>query len=136
MSSNERPWRSSSRSRFQRSSASWCSILLFNCSSSRAAWGTAPGQRLAGGANPANLKRVKRALGGGIEGAQGLDLIAKKLDTDGARQGWRKEIDDSAPVTELARLLYLSHRLIAQVIEMFQQQRKVNLLAGLQVVEG
>ena len=70
------------------------------------------------------------ALVGGVEGAQGVDLVAEQLDPDGQRRRRREDVDDAAPARELAAAGDLDHRRVAALVELGDERLHADAGAG------
>ena len=61
------------------------------------------------------------SLVGGIECAEGVDLVTEELDPDGERGRRREDVDDAAAAGELATTRHLSGGRIAEIQELAEQ---------------
>ena len=68
----------------------------------------------------------------GIEGLDGFDLVTEQIEPQWQRGSHRKEIDQTAPNAELARLDHLRHMLVAGTHHLRAQPRLVQALATIE----
>ena len=75
-------------------------------------------------------------MGGGIKAALALDLVAKEFDAHGQGIGRRKDVEDAAPVAELAGGLDDADRFVAQPRPQAQYPLQVERLAHAELAYG
>src|SRR5581483_6241765 len=78
-------------------------------------------RQLARGADAYRLARPRRALRGGVEGANALDLVPDQLDPQRFVLGWRPGVDDAAAPRRLAGRRHLWLEAEARGVERAQQ---------------
>src|SRR6185437_3304609 len=84
-------------------------------------------QRLARRTDDHRRLRIERALALGVEGTDGINLVAKELNANWALHDGREEVDYAAAMAHLADLLDLHHRLVADRHQVLQQQARRKL---------
>ena len=82
------------------------------------------------------LHRLQRTLGERVEGADGLDRIAEKLDPDRRGQVGGEDVQDAAPHRKGAAILHQGHIGVAHLDQSGQQVVALEILPGHQVAGG
>ena len=82
---------------------------------------TRPAQELRGGQQRDQLDRADGALVRGVEGPEGVDLVAEELDPDRQRRRGREHVDDPAATSELAPAGDLGGRGIAELEQIAEE---------------
>ena len=90
-------------------------------------------QELGGGEQHDPLDLADRPLVGRVEGAQRVDLVAERLDSDGQLRRWREDVDEPAAPRELAAARHLEDRRVAQLEELAEERRLADPRADLQL---
>ncbi len=84
------------------------------------------------GQQPGFVEAGLRALGLGVEAADGLDLVAKELDAQGAVGFGRVDVEDAAATGELAGHFHQVHLRVADAGEVAGEDFDVDLFAALE----